>query len=75
MLFYILLLNLMYNECPSLICFNVYSLGLQVLYSILIVREDVDIRSWVIDDLHRINGCVQIKLGEVINTLISLRNS
>jgi hypothetical protein len=35
----------------------------------------VDVGSSVIGDLHRKSGCVQIKLGEVVDTIAALRNT
>ena len=48
---------------------------LQVLYSLLIVRVDMDNRSSVIGDLHRKSGCVQIRLGEMVDTIAALKNT
>ena len=48
---------------------------LQVLCSFLTVREDMDVGSSVIGDLHRKSGCVQIRLGEVVDTIVAFRNT
>ena len=35
----------------------------------------MDNRSSVIGDLHRKSGCVQIRLGEMVDTIAALRNT
>ena len=52
-----------------------YSLGLQVLCSTIIVCENVDVGSSVIGNRHRKNKFVQIRLGEVLDTIVVLKNT
>ena len=52
-----------------------YSTELQVLYSTLTIREDIDVGLSVIRDLHKKSGCVQTRLREVVDTIAALRNT
>ena len=52
-----------------------YSLGLQFLCPTFIVRKDVDVGSSVIGNRHRKNEYMQIRLGEVVDTIVILKNT
>lgn len=53
------------------LCFHV----LQVLCSALSVYEDMHIWSIFVGDIHRISNCVQLRLGEVVDSLIGFRRT
>lgn len=48
---------------------------LQVLYSSLIVREDMNVGSLVFGNLNRKSGCAHIRLEEVMDTIAALKNT
>lgn len=41
----------------------------------MVIREDVDIGSVVIGDLHKKSQCTQLRLGEVVDVLVELRRT
>ena len=41
----------------------------------MVIREDVDIGSVVIGDLHRKSQCTQLRLGEVVDVLVGFRRT
>ena len=50
------------------------SLYLQILYSALVMRENMDIGSSVIDDLKKKSRCVQNILCEIVDAILALRD-
>ena len=50
-----------------------FVLDIQILCSTMVIREDADIGSVVIGDIHKKNTCAQLRLGEAIEVRVALR--
>lgn len=51
------------------------SFVIQVLCYALVIREDVDIGSVVVGDIHRKNTCAELQVADAIQVLARLRNT